>query len=201
MIWLINLYNFMDGSDGLAGGMAFIGFSAYGVASFLQQDAQMVLMCGSIATASFSFLLFNFYPARIFMGDVGSVPLGFLVGALGVVGWLRELWPIWFPLLVFSPFIVDATVTLIKRVIRGEKFWQAHNSHYYQRLVRMGWGHRRTALVEYALMLATGASAVLLIRQDLLLTVGTLASWAIFYMIAMFVIEKKWALKSAPPNL
>jgi UDP-N-acetylmuramyl pentapeptide phosphotransferase/UDP-N-acetylglucosamine-1-phosphate transferase len=99
-------------------------------------------VCAGVAAAAAGFLCFNFHPARIFMGDVGSVPLGFTAGALGLVGWRSGAWPLWFPLLVFAPFILDATVTLLRRALRGEKVWQAHRSHYYQRMVQMGLGHR-----------------------------------------------------------
>jgi hypothetical protein len=97
------------------------------------------------------FLLLNFSPARVFMGDAGSVPLGFLAGGIGIAGWRTVSWPAWFPLLVFSPFVVDASVTLARRMfMRRERFWHPHREHYYQRLVRMGWSHRRLALTEYA---------------------------------------------------
>ena len=69
-------------------------------------------------------------------------------------GWQRGLWPLWFPGVVFSPFIVDASVTLVRRALRGEKVWQAHRSHYYQRLVMLGWSHRQLARTEYVLMVA-----------------------------------------------
>ena len=112
-----------------------------------------------------AFLVRNFPPARIFMGDVGSVPLGFLAGALGLIGWNDGVWPLWFPLLVFAPFVCDATLTLLRRLARGERVWQAHREHYYQRLVRMGFGHRGAALIEYAAMLACGAAAVYACRS------------------------------------
>jgi UDP-N-acetylmuramyl pentapeptide phosphotransferase/UDP-N-acetylglucosamine-1-phosphate transferase len=92
---------------------------------------------------------------------VGSIPLGFFAGALGVLGWRGGLWPLWFPVLVFGPFIGDATITLLKRLARRERVWQAHRDHYYQRLVRMGFGHRGTALVGYAAMAACGGVALL----------------------------------------
>ncbi len=94
------------------------------------------------------------------MGDAGSIPLGFLAGALGVQGALAGAWPFWFPVLVFSPFIVDATVTLARRMVRREPFWRAHRAHYYQRLVLSGWSHRRVALGAYALMCAGAAAAL-----------------------------------------
>jgi UDP-N-acetylmuramyl pentapeptide phosphotransferase/UDP-N-acetylglucosamine-1-phosphate transferase len=159
--WMSNLYNFMDGSDGLAGGMAVIGFGAYGAAAWIHGDLAFAQFAWCVAAASAGFLVFNFSPASIFLGDTGSIPLGFLAGALGALGAARELWSWWFPLVVFAPFIVDATITLVRRILRGEKVWQAHRDHYYQRLVRMGWSHRRTALAEYALMLGCALAAVL----------------------------------------
>src|SRR5262249_53435950 len=143
--WMINLYNFMDGSDGLAGGMAAIGFGCYGIAALAGGDYLCATINLVVAASALGFLCFNFSPARLFMGDVGSVSLGFLAAVLDVVGWLRGDWPVWFGIVVFSPFIVDATVTLFKRALRGARVWEAHREHYYQRLVQSGWGHRKTA--------------------------------------------------------
>ena len=164
LVWMTNLYNFMDGADGLAGGMTLFGFGAYAVAAGMAGDAALAALVASCAAAAAAFLLFNFHPARIFMGDAGSIPLGFLAGALGWLGWQRGLWDPWFPVVVFSPFIVDATITLLHRLVRGERVWQAHREHVYQRLVRLGWGHRGTALAEYALM-GVCAAAALLFRE------------------------------------
>ena len=163
--WLTNLYNFMDGSDGLAAGMTVIGFAAYAVAATLADEPELATTCLCIAAASGAFLVFNFHPARIFLGDVGSIPLGFLAAALGIVGWRDEAWPLWFPAAVFAPFIADATLTLARRLLRGERVWQAHRDHYYQRMVRGGLGHRGTAYVAYALMvLCAGAALVAMPR-------------------------------------
>lgn len=158
--WMTNLFNFMDGSDGLAGGMACIGFGAYGVAALMAGHGALAAVCIALSASAAGFILFNFHPARLFLGDVGSIPLGFLTGALGVLGWSEDLWPLWFPLLVFGVFIGDATLTLLKRLLRGERVWQAHRSHYYQRLVQLGAGHRGTALVSYALMFFCALAAL-----------------------------------------
>lgn len=190
--WCTNLYNFMDGADGLAGGMALFGFSAYGLAAASTGNENLSIACFSVAAASAGFLLFNFPPAKIFMGDAGSIPLGFLAGALGLLGWHNAAWPVWFPLAVFSPFIVDATLTLIKRLLRGERVWQAHREHYYQRLVRMGWSHRRLALAEYALMAAAGASAILLLNSDQNVKCVGLLAWVTLYALAMIAIDLRW---------
>lgn len=158
--WITNLYNFMDGSDGMAGGMAVIGFGTYALAAYLAGNPVLTALCMAIAAAALAFLTHNFHPASIFLGDVGSIPLGFLAGALGVLGWREGLWPLWFPVLVFGPFIGDATLTLLRRLVRREKVWQAHREHYYQRLVRMGFGHRGTAVIGYLVMLACAAVAL-----------------------------------------
>ncbi|MGU7782451.1 MraY family glycosyltransferase [Burkholderia sp. PU8-34] len=156
MVWLTNLYNFMDGADGLAGGMALFGFGAYAAAALAgaQPSADLVAGGAAIAGAALGFLLLNFHPAKLFLGDAGSIPLGFMAGALGYWGWRRGAWPIWFPAMVFAPFIADASVTLLRRLLRGEKFWQAHREHYYQRMVRSGIDHGRTAVYWYLIMLA-----------------------------------------------
>ncbi|MDQ3686929.1 MAG: glycosyltransferase family 4 protein [Acidobacteriota bacterium] len=161
LVWMTNLYNFMDGMDGFAGGMSVCGFAFLSTLAWVSDHTALAVVAALTAAGAFGFLVFNFPPARIFMGDVGSTVLGFLAGALAVWG-VRDrafAWPV--PVLVFAPFIVDATVTLARRLLRGERVWQAHREHYYQRLVLAGWTHRRTALAEYALMIFCGASAIL----------------------------------------
>lgn len=191
-VWMLNLYNFMDGSDGLAGGMALFGFGCYGLAAWLGGQPHFALTCFVVAAAAGAFLRFNFHPARIFMGDVGSIPLGFLAAALGLVGWQRGIWPPWFPPAVFSPFVVDASVTLAKRLLRGAKVWQGHREHYYQRLVGMGIGHRNTALLEYALMAAAGGSSVWAVIQVRAVQVAFLLAWLGIYGGLLWWVDARW---------
>lgn len=194
--WMLNLYNFMDGSDGLAGGMTLIGFSCYGMTAWGMGNEPFAIVNFCVAAAAAAFLLFNFYPARIFMGDVGAVPLGFLAAVSGVIGWVNGNWPIWLPLLVFSPFIADASVTLMKRGLRGERVWQAHREHYYQRLVRSGMGHRNTALLGYIVMVAAGASAIWAMSQRPALQLGVGFAWIGFYLIMMWLCDHRWARRT-----
>ncbi len=194
-VWMTNLYNFMDGSDGLAGGMTFIGFSVYGVAALQGHEEQFAMLNFSVGAAAVGFLYFNFHPARIFMGDAGSIPLGFLAAAMGVWGWQNQLWPVWFPLLVFSPFILDASMTLLKRALRGEKIWQAHREHYYQRMLMLGTGHRNTALIEYALMAGAGISALWSLQHPQEAT-EVLLIWCAVYAAAMWQVDKLWKAHS-----
>ena len=190
--WTTNLYNFMDGADGLAGGMAVIGFGTYGLAAWLGGNREFELLAWSIAAAATGFLIFNFPPAKIFMGDVGSIPLGFLAGAFGVAGWQQGLWPLWFPLIVFAPFIVDASMTLARRMLRGERVWEAHRQHYYQRLILSGWSHRRTALAEYALMVLCGAVAIVCLNYAGAVQFAAITGLAIVMGVALWAIHRRW---------
>jgi len=193
LAWSANLYNFMDGSDGLAGGMAVFGFGAYALAAHLAGAVTLAALCASIAAAALAFLVFNWHPARLFLGDVGSVPLGFLVGALGLQGWRIGAWPLWFPLLVFAPFMCDATLTLLRRALRRERIWQAHREHYYQRLVQLGFGHRRTALIEYAAMAGCAALALLVYREPAVVQ-GIALAFAVAALSGVAVwIDRRWA--------
>lgn len=193
VIWMCNLYNFMDGADGLAGGMALFGFAAYACLAWLAGDAFLLALCLALAAASLGFLCFNLPPARVFMGDAGSVPIGFLAAAVGWVGALRGHWDWAVPLVIFSPFIVDASVTLVRRALRGEKVWQAHREHYYQRMVRMGLGHARTAGIWYVLMLCCASSAVFMVTVDASRTVWLLPLWAVVYLVGLTVVDRRWA--------
>ncbi|TVQ97600.1 MAG: glycosyltransferase family 4 protein [Desulfovibrionales bacterium] len=163
LIWMTNLYNFMDGMDGFAGGMGVIGFGFLGLFGWMGGEYGYALLCWCTSLACLGFLIFNFPPARIFMGDCGASTLGFWAGVLILWADVRGVVPLWAGVLVFSPFIVDATVTLLRRLLAGEAIWQAHRSHYYQRLVQLGWGHRKTVLAEYTVMLAAGLSGLMLL--------------------------------------
>lgn len=192
LAWMSNLYNFMDGSDGLAGGMAVFGFGFYALTAYLANDMEIALMAACVLTASASFLCFNFHPARIFMGDAGSIPLGFMAGGLGIYGYMQGTWPYWFPVALFSPFIVDASVTLLKRALRGERISQAHRSHYYQRIVQMGFGHLKTALAAYLLMAGVGLSAFFCLYQSSMFTYVTLSLWVLIYLALMCWVDYRW---------
>lgn len=190
VVWMTNLFNFMDGANGLAGGMTGIGFAAYAVTASLGGTIDLALFSACVAAAALGFLRFNFDPARIFMGDVGSVPLGFLAAVIGLEGFILGAWPAWFPPLVFSPFIVDATVTLMRRGWRREKVWIAHREHYYQRLIRSGWSHRRLALSAYVLMFASAVSACLLISAPLYAAWTAITAWLLAYVGLLLLIDR-----------
>jgi UDP-N-acetylmuramyl pentapeptide phosphotransferase/UDP-N-acetylglucosamine-1-phosphate transferase len=192
IVWVTNLYNFMDGSDGLAGGMTLAGFGCLAIGAGLSGDEALMIAGIVAAAAGAAFLLFNFPPARIFMGDAGSVPLGFLAVAFSLAGWRDGDWPFWFPAVAFAPFVADATLTLLKRMLRRERFWEAHRTHYYQRLVQMGWGHRGTAFAEYALMLLSGATALWAVGQPLYLQFAAVLALIGLYAALALRVDLAW---------
>src|ERR1051325_7680954 len=113
-----------------------------------------------------------------------------MVPSMGVYGWQYSLWPVWFPVLVFSPFIIDATVTLLKRLGRGEQVWKAHRSHYYQGLIQSGWSDKKMAFAEYFLMPAVGITALLLLDSEFKTILIGLVLWIGLYILLMRFIDK-----------
>jgi UDP-N-acetylmuramyl pentapeptide phosphotransferase/UDP-N-acetylglucosamine-1-phosphate transferase len=136
-VWFVNLFNFMDGIDGIDGSeAAAIGI---GIALVVGGSLDLTAPAAAIAAAALGFLVWNWAPARIFLGDVGSVPLGYLLGFLLYQLALRGAWQA--ALILPLYFLADATLTLLRRLARGERVWQAHREHFYQRAVQRGLGH------------------------------------------------------------
>ena len=145
-LWFVNLYNFMDGIDGITGGQtAAIGFGAAFVAFVSADPNGGTLPLGlSLGAAALGFLAWNWSPAKLFLGEVGSIPLGYLTGwlLLGMAGEGH-----WAPALILPLYyLCDATVTLLRRAARFERIWQAHREHFYQRAVQAGLGHGAVVL-------------------------------------------------------
>lgn len=194
LLWMANLYNFMDGMDGFAGGMTFFGFGFLAYFGWHAHFPVMLIIATFVSMGALGFLVHNFPPARIFMGDAGSITLGFLAGTLMILGVRDGIFEIWVPVIIFSPFIVDATVTLFRRVLRRKKIWEAHREHYYQRLVLSGWSHRRVVLAEYGVMGLCGGLAVLYHHSTDTVQFIILGAWvAMFLLLGRLVsrLERK----------
>ena len=197
LAWSANLFNFMDGNDGLAAMMAACGFAAYAIAAWLAGAPAQGY--AALAAAIVPFLVVNLPPARAFMGDVGAVPLGFLAAVFGIAGWRAGIWPSWFPLLVFLPFIVDATATLLRRGLRGERVWEAHRDHYYQRFHQMGARHGGTLALYCGLMAGVGATAVGVLAHNPDGGWWALAAWSGLIAALFARIDYHWSRKRFPP--
>jgi UDP-N-acetylmuramyl pentapeptide phosphotransferase/UDP-N-acetylglucosamine-1-phosphate transferase len=147
----------MDGIDGIAGSEAAaigIGLLLFGAVGTGQGWAGAPF-AAAVAAASLGFLVWNWAPARIFLGDVGSVPLGYLLGFLLLWAAAGGYWRI--ALILPLYFLADATITLLRRLLRGEPVWRPHRQHFYQRAVQRGLGHaavvRRVIAVDIVLVL------------------------------------------------
>ena len=162
-IWFINLFNFMDGIDGISGVEATcIGLGVASSAWIAGVDGPLTLFGLTAAAAALGFLWWNWHPARIFLGDVGSAGLGFLLGWLLLSLAAAGQWAA--ALILPAYYLADATLTLLKRLVRGERVWRAHREHFYQQAVHRGASHGRVAgavlLADLALVgLASAAAA------------------------------------------
>lgn len=191
ILWAMNLFNFMDGADGLAGGMALFGFATYAVVAW-PVSPFLAVGAAAVSGAAAGFLMFNFPPARVFMGDAGSVPLGYLAAAFGLAGIAEGAWGWWLPPLAFLPFILDATVTLLRRAARRERVWEAHRQHAYQRLILLGWTHRRSALAWWGAMAMCSIACILLSDQKAPVQwVGVVAA-TVLHLAAFQAVDAAW---------
>ncbi len=192
IIWMTNLYNFMDGMDGFCGGMTALGFGWLGLLAWITGHSSLAFQSAVVAAAASGFLVHNLPPARIFMGDVGSIPLGFLAAVLSLEAVNQGVCDASVPLLIFSPFIVDATTTLLRRIVSKKKFWLAHREHYYQRVALAGWGHLRTVRAEYRLMIASGLSALVYAEVSplSLWRPAILIGWVAIYLIIAYRVRR-----------
>ena len=190
LVWMANLYNFMDGMDGFAGGMTVVGCGLLGYLAWQAHHPVLCVIAILQSSAAAGFLVHNLPPAKIFMGDVGSISTGFLVAALIVLGCRDGVFDIWVPFIIFSPFILDATVTLIGRVFRRERVWEAHRNHCYQRLVVGGWSHRRTVSVEYTVMALCGCLALLYQYAAVAWRSVVLGAWVLLFLFLALAVRR-----------
>ena len=162
-LWFVNLFNFMDGIDGLSGVEAgSVGIGLVLVGSLAGWADAAIALPALLAGAVLGFLVWNWAPAKVFLGDVGSVPLGYLLGWLLLTAAMKGEWAA--ALILPLYYLADATITLLKRAARGAKVWQAHREHFYQGAVRGGSSHAKVAsqvlVCNAALIVFAGAAAV-----------------------------------------
>jgi len=168
VMWVVamtNIFNFMDGLDGLAGGCGVIVALFFGLITALEGSHFVYILCYVLLASALGFLIFNFPRARIFMGDVGSQFLGYGFAALAVIAAEYDASRtslLIMPLLFFN-FIFDATFTLFRRLVAGSDVTRAHRGHLYQLMNRSGVSHVRVSLFHFAVTAAQGAGAMVLI--------------------------------------
>jgi len=147
IVWALNLFNFMDGIDGIAAAEAVFVASAGALLGLIAGGAGEVSAgCWMLAFASAGFLLWNWPPAKVFLGDVGSGFLGYVIAVFALAAARTNPTALWVWLILGGVFFVDATVTLLRRLLRGERVYEAHRSHAYQWLARRWGSHRRVTV-------------------------------------------------------
>lgn len=151
LVWLLNLYNFMDGIDGLAAVESISVIAAAGVIMLVSGSPQSLFWLSLLGAATTGFLPWNWPPARIFMGDVGSAFLGFTLGVFAIRTAHEGVLPIWAWIILLGVFLVDATVTLLRRMLRGERWFEAHRNHAYQHAALRWDSHKRVTLAVLAI--------------------------------------------------
>ena len=151
LVWLMNLFNFMDGIDGIAAIEAIFIASAAFIISSAELGHYLMLLEAGLVASCVGFLFWNWPPAKIFLGDVGSGFLGVILGTLAIISANLNDLPIWTWFILAGVFVVDATVTVVRRMINGEKWYTAHRSHAYQRAARHLQSHRRVTVLVSAI--------------------------------------------------
>lgn len=196
LLWIIamtNIFNFMDGLDGLAGGCGVIVALFFGIATFLEGSHFVYIFCYVLFASALGFLIFNFPRARIFMGDVGSQFLGFGFAAIAVIAAeydLSRTSALAMPLLFFN-FIFDTGLTFIRRLAMGQNVTEAHRSHLYQLMNRLGASHFQVSIFHFAVTAAQGLGVLVLIQLPAEYRVWVFTPFILFQIsYAVFILRR-----------
>lgn len=191
IVWSINLFNFMDGLDGLAGVEALFIFSVGGYLLWHSGGTHFAMIAWLLAASLAGFLVWNFPPASIFMGDVGSAFLGYLVILFAVIGekWYGVPSLIW--LILYGLFVTDATLTLVRRILAGDKFYEAHQLHSFHRLHQAGWRQRQILMGTIVINFVLGCIALFSLKYPHYMLLAIIAAYlflgAVYYLIERIV--------------
>ena len=203
IIGLTNAFNFMDGSDGIAGGQALVAGLGWMTLGFIGSERHVIIIGAVVAASAIGFLIHNWQPASIFMGDAGSTFLGFLFAVLPLTIQERPIVALVEGGLLVWPFVLDSALTFGKRLLRHENVFMPHRSHIYQRLILTGMPHARVALL-YIALAVPGVAAAALIRARLMfaatLTCGALLLVTVVLLAVVRFYERRAATSAAIPS-
>lgn len=189
LLWVFfftNIFNFMDGIDGLAAGFSSIVSLFLLIVAAITGNYLIMVIAIAILGSSLGFLKHNFPPARIFMGDSGSLFLGFLFSEILVLGEITNSIPFTVPALLFGVFVFDGAFTILLRLLQGKNIFLAHREHLYQRLLMAGFSHQKVSLINYAISVILGLFAL-----TILLSVNLIS---FLVLIAGFMVLLLWAI-------
>lgn len=189
IMWMINLYNFMDGIDGLAGSEALVVLFFAGFIVLARGDVPLALLCLTLACSVGGFLVFNWPPAKIFMGDSGSCFLGYVLAVMAIASNGRGTMPFAGWLILLAVFIVDATLTLVRRMMNKERIFRAHRSHIYQKAVIRGYSHKTVTLWITRINVCLGMVLLLALWQDVV--VQSFMGVYLVMIITWLILDRK----------
>jgi len=198
IVWIVNAYNFMDGIDGIAGTQAVVAAVSWAVLTF---DSGLYYYSLILFTTVSAFLVHNWSPARVFMGDVGSAFLGFTFGSFPfMVGRSTQFNVLWLSViasLILWPFVFDTVLTLLRRIVKRERFWEAHREHIYQKMVKNGYSHSSVSFLYGAFALVTSASAIGLLSGFTSFLPLVIVLVAVSFAFAIFVFRISHSVQSS----
>ncbi len=191
IVWMANLYNFMDGIDGISAVESIILGVTTSYWFAMSGSISIAIICIAVAGAAVGFLRWNWSPAKIFMGDVGSLALGAFFAILAIIGTTGQDIPFSAFLILYAVYLADSGVTLLHRMIKREKWWQAHRSHFYQRAVQSGFSHSQVSLAVMVINVIFSVLASLLILGVLDAISAIVVTMAILTLL-MFLINSRF---------
>jgi Fuc2NAc and GlcNAc transferase len=190
IVWSINLFNFMDGIDGLAASQAVLIFATFATLLCTRGDSSLAVIAAVVASSSAGFLVWNWPPARIFLGDVGSGPIGYMIASVALGAENHQSVPLVASVIIYGVFICDASVTLIRRLLRGSRLTEAHRDHAYQRLTRAWGSHRPVTLWTAAVTILLAVVAAVSTLKESFLLPGLIGA-ALFLAVLLLAVERR----------
>ncbi|MCS4486401.1 glycosyltransferase family 4 protein [Staphylococcus americanisciuri] len=183
IIWfvaIINAINLIDGLDGLAAGVSTIAYVTIAFIAILQGNIFIIMICSVQIGALLGFLVFNFHPAKIFLGDNGALLLGFIIGFVSLLGFKNiTLISLFFPVVILAVPFIDTLFAMVRRVKKGQHIMQADKSHLHHRLLDLGYTHRQTVILIYSIAIMFSVVSVILYLSQ---------PWGVFLMILLIII-------------
>ncbi|PTG85180.1 glycosyltransferase family 4 protein [Staphylococcus chromogenes] len=166
IFWIVaitNAINLIDGLDGLAAGVSTIALVTIAFIAILQGNIFIIMICSVLIGSLLGFLVFNFHPAKIFLGDSGALLLGFIIGFLSLLGFKNITFiSLFFPIVILAVPFIDTLFAMIRRVKRGQHIIQADKSHLHHKLLDLGYTHRQTVILIYAMAIMFSVVSVIL---------------------------------------
>ena len=183
IFWIVaitNAINLIDGLDGLAAGVSTIALVTIAFIAILQGNIFIIMICSVLIGSLLGFLVFNFHPAKIFLGDSGALLLGFIIGFLSLLGFKNITFiSLFFPIVILAVPFIDTLFAMIRRVKRGQHIMQADKSHLHHKLLDLGYTHRQTVTLIYAMAIMFSVVSIILYLSQ---------PWGVFLTVLLIVV-------------